>query len=153
VLRDHPSGEVECVAYSFEDGIFVGLGSDHTDRKAETISVYLSKPMCTKPVSQRSSDWRTWRHIGMRRAAIYVDISGKRRLYQEDSVSAMRPLNELFRLYSKLERLPVDTAMFCGTLAVHGGVTPAETFDEVGRSGAARRIRHSYRVKTPPDHG
>ena len=51
VLGDHSSGEVECVAYSFEDGIFVGLGSDHTDRKAETISVFLSKPMCSKPVN------------------------------------------------------------------------------------------------------
>src|ERR1700731_3136923 len=32
VLGDHSSGEVECVAYSFEDGAFVGVGSDHTDR-------------------------------------------------------------------------------------------------------------------------
>ena len=29
--------------------IFVGLGSDHTDRKVETYSVTVSKQMCDKP--------------------------------------------------------------------------------------------------------
>jgi len=33
-LGDQSSGEVECVVYSVDDGLFVGVGSDHTDRKA-----------------------------------------------------------------------------------------------------------------------
>jgi hypothetical protein len=35
VLGDQSSGEAECVVYSFDSGLFVGVGSDHTDRKAE----------------------------------------------------------------------------------------------------------------------
>ena len=53
VLGENSSGEIECVAYSFDDCTFVGLGSDHTDRKAEAVGVSLSKQMCAKPVSSR----------------------------------------------------------------------------------------------------
>ena len=31
--------------------IFVGLGSDHTDRKVEAYSVTVSKQMCDKPMA------------------------------------------------------------------------------------------------------
>ena len=55
-VGDKSSGEVEFVLYSLSDGMWVGLGSDHTDRKAETINVTLSKQMCAKPVS--AEVWR-----------------------------------------------------------------------------------------------
>mgnify|MGYP003338528217 CR=1 FL=1 len=45
------SGEVEFVLYALDDAMWIGVGSDHTDRKAETINVTLSKQMCGKPVS------------------------------------------------------------------------------------------------------
>jgi hypothetical protein len=155
VLGDHSSGEVECVAYSFDGGTFVGLGSDHTDRKAESVGVSLSKQMCAKPVSREI--WRLedvaphWDALLLRS---YVGVNGERRLYQEGSVAAMRPLNELFRLYGERERLAAGTAMFCGTLAVHGGIAPAEKFEmELEDPVLGRRITHSYRVKTLPDQG
>jgi len=51
VLGYRSSGEAECVVYSFDGGLFVGVGSDHTDRQAEAVGVSLSKQMCAKPVS------------------------------------------------------------------------------------------------------
>ena len=42
------SGEVEFVLIGWQGRIFVGLGSDHTDRKVETYSVTVSKQMCDK---------------------------------------------------------------------------------------------------------
>src|SRR3954469_3807189 len=41
VLGDDPSGEVEPVIVADEGGMWLGLGSDHTDRKAETIGIAL----------------------------------------------------------------------------------------------------------------
>src|SRR6516164_10641493 len=38
-LGDQSSGEAECVVYSLDDGLFVGVGSDYTDRKAEAVGV------------------------------------------------------------------------------------------------------------------
>jgi Protein of unknown function (DUF2848) len=155
VLGDRSSGEVECVVYSFEDGAWVGLGSDHTDRKAEAVGVSLSKQMCAKPVSH--DIWRLeevaphWDALVLRS---YAGVNGERRLYQEGSVAAMRPPQELFRLYGKQERLPVGTAMFCGTLAAHGGVIAAEKFEmELEDPVLRRKITHSYRIQTLPDEG
>jgi Protein of unknown function (DUF2848) len=154
VLGDQSSGEAECVVYGRDDGLFVGLGSDHTDRKAETVSVSLSKQMCAKPVSREV--WRLedvaahWDRLILRSN---VGTEGRRRLYQEGPVAAMRPPTELFKLYCG-GLLPVGTAMFCGTLAVHGGITPSETFEmELGDPVLGRKITHSYRVKTLPDQG
>ena len=39
VLGDQSSGEAECVVYSVDGGLFVGVGSDYTDRKAEAVGV------------------------------------------------------------------------------------------------------------------
>jgi hypothetical protein len=155
VLGDRSSGEAECVAYSFADGVWIGLGSDHTDRKAEAVGVSLSKQMCAKPVS--GDIWRFedvaphWDALVLRS---HVGLNGRRRLYQEGSVAAMRPLPELFRLYDGGEQLSAGTAMFCGTLAVHGEITPSETFEmELEDPVLQRKIAHSYRVRTLPDQG
>ncbi len=155
VLGENSSGEIECVAYSFDDCTFVGLGSDHTDRKAEAVGVSLSKQMCAKPVS--SDLWR-WEDVAPHWDALilrsHVGVNGERRLYQEGPVAAMRPLPELFKLYSNREQLPAGTAMFCGTLAVHGGIAPAETFEmELDDPVLHRKITHRYRVRTLPDQG
>ena len=65
----------------------------------------------------------------------------------------MRPPTELFKLYCG-GLLPAGTAVFCGTLAVHGGITPSETFEmELEDPVLGRKITHSYRVKTLPDQG
>jgi hypothetical protein len=45
------SGEVEFVLIGWQGRIFVGTGSDHTDRKVETYSVTVSKQMCDKVVA------------------------------------------------------------------------------------------------------
>src|SRR5262245_12741182 len=56
VLGQGSSGEVEFVLFALADGLWVGLGSDHTDRKAEAIGVSLSKQMCAKPIAAKA--WR-----------------------------------------------------------------------------------------------
>ena len=48
VLGPDTSGEVEPVIVVLADGMWVGLGSDHTDRKAETMGIALSKQLCGK---------------------------------------------------------------------------------------------------------
>jgi hypothetical protein len=44
--------------------------------------------------------------------------------------------------------------MFCGTLAVHGPIACAESFEmELHDPVLRRTIRHTYRVQTLPDCG
>ncbi len=50
VLGPDTSGEVEPVVLAMADGLWLTVGSDHTDRKAETIGIALSKQLCAKVV-------------------------------------------------------------------------------------------------------
>src|SRR5215813_4920468 len=56
VLGPDTSGEVEPVIVVLDDGMWLGLGSDHTDRKAETMGIALSKQLCGKVMG--SALWR-----------------------------------------------------------------------------------------------
>jgi F0F1-type ATP synthase membrane subunit c/vacuolar-type H+-ATPase subunit K len=66
----------------------------------------------------------------------------------------MRSPEELIGLYCNGAALPVGTAMFCGTLAVHGGIVSAETFEmELEDPVLGRSLRHSYRIVSLPEEG
>jgi Protein of unknown function (DUF2848) len=152
VLGGHSSGEVECVLHFLDDGVWVGVGSDHTDRKAESIGVALSKQMCAKPISQviwpLTDVASHWDSLIIR---AFAHIDGKRRLYQEGTVASMRPPQDLVRLCAGGNALPPGTSMFCGTLAVLGGITPATMFEmELEDPVLKRTIRHRYRADVLP---
>lgn len=146
------SGEVEFVMLSLADGLWVGVGSDHTDRKVEAVDVTVSKQMCAKVIGR--DVWRYedvaphWDRLILRS---WAHIDGKRALYQEGAVAGMRHPEELTRLYTGTSALPPGTAMFGGTHAVHGGVRPASQFDiELDDPVLGRKITHSYRIEPLP---
>jgi hypothetical protein len=155
VMADKSSGEVEFVLYALEDGLWLGIGSDHTDRKAETIGVTLSKQMCAKPVGTQL--WRYgdvkphWDKLVLRS---FVPDGNGRRLYQEGPVTNMRAPEELIRLYTGGDTLARGTAMFCGTFAVHGDMSYSGSFDmELEDPVLKRKLTHSYRIVQLPDEG
>ncbi len=155
VLGTGSTGEVEFVLFSLADGLWVGLGSDHTDRKAETIGVSLSKQMCAKPIAATA-----WRYDDVRphwdQLMLRSDVrrGSERQLYQEGFVAGMRPPDELIKLYTGDAALPAGTAMFCGTLAVHGNIAFADRFEmELNDPVLGRRISHAYTITTLPDEG
>ena len=156
VMADKSSGEVEFVLYALDDGMWVGVGSDHTDRKAETVGVTLSKQLCAKPVG--GTLWRYdevkphWDKLMLRAHA--SGGGGARRLYQEGPVTTMRSPEELIRLYTGGDNLAPGTAMFCGTFAVHGGIAYDGTFEmELEDPVLGRKLSHSYRIVSLPDEG
>ena len=155
-VGDKSSGEVEFVLYSLDDGLWLGVGSDHTDRKAETIAVTLSKQMCAKPIGPQL--WRYdevkphWDKLKLR--SFVSSEGGSRRLYQEGSLINMRPPEELIQLYTGSNTLPRGTAMFCGTFAVHGGISYSGHFEiELEDPVLSRKLTHRYRVIELPDEG
>jgi hypothetical protein len=142
------SGEVEFVLLSKPDGLWVTVGSDHTDRKAETIGVSLSKQLCEKPIAKDA--WRYdevkphWDKLVLRSWA-----DGK--LYQEGPVTAMRSPEDLL---SRHGQIPAGWAMFCGTLAAKGGIRPADIFRiELDDPVKKRKLTHEYRIHVLPVEG
>ena len=141
------SGEVEFVLLNIQNEMRVALGSDHTDRKAETIGVSLSKQLCAKVVSRES--WRYdevkphWEKLMLRSWA-----DGE--LYQEGPVTAMRSPEDLLQRYA----LKPNWGMFCGTLAAKGGIRPAARFSmELEDPVLKRKLKHEYRIQVLPVEG
>src|SRR6202795_4741416 len=90
------SGEVEFVLIGWQGRTFVGLGSDHTDRKVEAYSVTVSKQMCDKPVA--SELWELEDVIGHWDQMIlrsWAFIDGARVLYQEGTLAGLLPDKDL----------------------------------------------------------
>jgi hypothetical protein len=153
-LGTQSSGEVEFVMLMTEGRLWVGAGSDHTDRQVEAYGVSVSKQMCEKPVAPLFWAYDDlaahWDRLMLRS---FATMGGTRALYQEGSVAAMRTPDELMMRFAK-GGLPDGTLMFCGTLAVHGGVRAAPRFDfELEDPVLKRRIAHGYDVVSLPNLG
>jgi len=146
------SGEVEFVLIGWQGRIFVGVGSDHTDRKVETYSVTVSKQMCEKvmaPVLWELEEVAAhWDRMILRS---YAWIGGARVLYQEGTLDGMLPVKDLIARGFGGAGLPDGCAMFGGTFAAKGGIRPASRFEfELEDPVLKRSIRHGYDVVSLP---
>jgi hypothetical protein len=153
VVGAETSGEVEFVLVKLADGLWVGLGSDHTDRAFERSSVALSKQLCAKvaaPTLWRFDDVAEhWDRLTLR---AWAHRDGTRALYQEGSVSGILPPARLLELYEQADgALPVGGAMFGGTIPAVDAIAPADAFEmELDDAVLGRSLRHSYRIATLP---
>ena len=145
------SGEIEFMIVLADGKRYLGIGSDHTDRKVETYNITVSKQMCDKPVA--SELWSLdevlphWDSLILRSYAV---INGEKVLYQEGSVNAMLPPEEILGGFPAAD-LKGGSVMFCGTLAAIGGIRPAERFEfEIEDPILKRTIRHGYDVAVLP---
>src|SRR5918994_1453139 len=100
VLGEDTSGEVEAVLLSLADGLWVGLGSDHTDRAMEAHGVAIAKQLCRKPMAAglwRFDELRShWDRLVLR---AHIQDGGERRLYIESAVGAVRRPEDLLAAY------------------------------------------------------
>src|SRR6266581_1290789 len=89
-VGESSGGEVEFVLLQHAGRMWVGAGSDHTDREVEKYGVTVSKQICDKPIAPML--WALedvaphWDRLILRS---HVIEGGKRSLYQEGAVTAM----------------------------------------------------------------
>ncbi len=152
VLGPDTSGEVEPVVVATADGLWVTVGSDHTDRKAEAAGVALSKQLCSKVVG--TALWRYdevaphWDSLNLR---AWATIDGQRVLYQEGPVSGLRSPAALMQRYGNSPTLSPGTVMFGGTLGAIGGIRPATRFEmELEDPVLGRTLTHGYDIEVLP---
>ena len=152
VTGEKSGGEVEFVLLQHGGRLWVGTGSDHTDREVETYGVTVSKQMCDKPIAP--TFWAFdevaphWDKLILR---AHATENGARVLYQEGPVAAMLDPTNLLGRYTKDGRLAENTLMFCGTLAAKGGVRPTAHFAfELEDPVKHRKIAHAYTVRILP---
>lgn len=155
VIGETSSGEAEVMVLSANDALWIGLGSDHTDRAAEAHGITLSKQMCDKPIA--STLWSHDEVAGhwdslILRSSIIED--GREVPYQDGPIASLLSPDDLIKGYSEGVGLAEGTAMFGGTHAAIGGVRPSRHFkmaliDPV----LGRQITHSYETVVLPVEG
>ena len=152
VLGPDTSGEVEPVVLAMEDGPWLTVGSDHTDRKAEAMGIALSKQLCAKVVG--TAAWRLEDVAGRWDSLIvraHATIEGKRVLYQEGTLKSLRHPVDLIARYGSGKGLPAGTVMMGGTMSAIGGIRPASRFEmELEDPATGDRITHAYDIEVLP---
>lgn len=152
VVGPDSSGEAEPVVLSLNGEIWVGIGSDHTDRRLEALSVPASKQACPKPLGRvvwpLNEVEDHWDKLVLRS---YIVGPCGRELYQEGSLARLRSAPELIELYANGAVLAPGTVMFCGTLPVRGTLRGAQRFEfELEDPQLGRTLRHAYQVTQLP---
>jgi hypothetical protein len=150
-VGESSGGEVEFVLLQDAGRLWVGAGSDHTDREVEKYGVTVSKQLCDKPIASVFWSYEEvaphWDELILR---AHVIEGGKSALYQEGAVTAMMHPQALLEKHSSTS-LRDGTLLFGGTLAAHGGVRPTSEFSfELEDPVLGRKIAHRYRVRTLP---
>lgn len=123
---DASSGEAEAVLLRTGGKLWVGVGSDHTDREVEAYGVAVSKQMCEKPIG--ASFWaydKVSDHWDDLRLRSWILAGGEEVPYQDGALTAMLPVDDLL---AASPGLADGTLMFCGTLAAIGGIRSAAEF-------------------------
>ena len=151
VIGTGSTGEVEFVLYHDSDEIWVGVGSDHTDRQAESMGITLSKQLCAKPVS--SAVWcfsEVEPHWDELRLRSYTQSNGRIELYQDNAVSALRHPRNLLELYERHRgsRFGPGAVLFSGTPAALRGFEWADRFVmELIDPRLGRTLKHEYHIR------
>ena len=152
-LGGDSSGEVEPVIVALADGLWVGIGSDHTDRKAEVHGIALSKQMCGKVVG--TTFWPLMEvadHWDQMILSSRITIGGQTSLYQEGLLAKLRTPQDLIAKWAGAGgNLPPGTLMFGGTLGAIGGIRPADRFDmSLEDPVLGRSLSHGYDIDILP---
>jgi len=151
VLGSDSSGEAEVVLVSLPDGLYVTVGSDHTDRRVERSSVALAKQLCPKPIGRQLwpfDEVRShWDDVVLRS---WIREGGARVLYQQGTLAEMLAPQDLIARYTAhAGTFATGTVMYCGTLVVNGAVRAADSFEvELEDPKLNRTLRHAYRPRS-----
>jgi hypothetical protein len=151
VYGDSSSGEVEYVLLVKDaNEVYVGLGSDHTDRFLEEVDIPRAKQICPNIMSRivwpLAEVAEHWDELFM---SSNVTHNGDRIRYQEGRLGLLLNPAELMEFVSgKLGGDLTETVIFSGTLGMLGGefIYGERFFAELADPRLNRRLEVDYRV-------
>lgn len=148
---DH-SGEAEFVLLFQDDRVFVGVGSDHTDRKLEGIDIQKAKQVYPNTISRDLWDLGDveghWDKLVLRS---WVKTDGMKSLFQEATLDVMLDPADLIRRVKVLLLNPNDLnglVVYSGTVAAAAKVSYSDYFEtELEDPVLERRLSQHYMMR------
>jgi len=152
VVDESTSGEAEFVLLLQKGKMYVGVGSDHTDRKLEAISIIKAKQICPNVIS--STLWsyeevrEVWDDLVLRS---WVEKDGQSILHQEAKLSSIMSAEDILSFVrSKIKGEELDgIVIYSGTVPSLGGeIIYGEGFEvELHNPQANDSLWCKYKVK------
>lgn len=112
------SGEAEIVLLEQDGKWYLGLGSDHTDRQLETISIQKSKQVCGKPITSEFWDLdkiiHHWDEIELK--SWIINDRNEKMLYQKGKLDAFMLPKDLIEILKERNYPLKNVLVFGGTI-------------------------------------
>lgn len=128
VVGPKTSGEAECVLLLDGDNMYIGVGSDHTDRALEAVDMLASKQVCANIMGDVVWDYRDvadhWDDLVIESWTTEAD-GAEPRLYQRAPLATLLAPDEVCALVRARSHEDVSqgTVIFGGTVPIQGGQT------------------------------
>jgi 4-hydroxyphenylacetate 3-monooxygenase len=139
------SGEAEPVLLFTDGGVFLTVGSDHTDRDLERVDIAASKAACPKPICQRVVEWpnaaQAWDEGLLRSWAGGVP-------YQAGELASVTPPDVLVEDFASVFGPPAHgLVLFLGTVPLLRGTFAFEREYRIQLALSDREVfEHDYHV-------
>lgn len=142
-------GEAEYVIVLDHGKIYIGLGSDHTDRELEAVSVPKAKQICAKPICSCLWDYEEirehWDEIFLRS---WQTVAGKEFLYQEGTLRDILPVEAILKEIRERVGDPGNWVIFSGTVPVRDGFRFGSRFRyEMEDTVLGRKLSAEYNLE------
>lgn len=149
-VGDGTCGEIEFFFYVREGQIYVGVGSEHTDRALEAVDMIKSKAICHKPMSKQLWKYEEikdhWDEIQL--TAWQVDEKGNTVVYQDSPLSALLSMEDIKAEAEKLYDSLDDVIVWSGTIPTKDGLVYGSKFwGEMNDKVLNRKLTFSYDIK------
>ncbi|MDR2788286.1 MAG: DUF2848 domain-containing protein [Candidatus Accumulibacter sp.] len=154
VVAGASSGEVEYLLMEHAAKTYIGLGSDHTDRALEAVSIHKSKQSCAKPMARDLWDYsEIAEHFASIRLLSSQTVNGETVDYQAGVTGDLLSLETILaKVRSEIQDLE-DCVIYTGTVPLKQGFKFGERFscalidDRIGR-----RIDLGYDIRVIEEH-
>lgn len=153
VIGPKTSGEAEYLILCHEGKFYIGIGSDHTDREMEAVSIHKSKQVCLKPCSVEFWDYEEVKdHLPQLRLISTQVVDGKKIDYQNGVAGDLLPFDVIIEKVQKEVPLE-DCLIYTGTVPLLNGFRFGEQFsarlvdDQLGRE-----LTLTYKIHVIDEH-
>lgn len=141
-------GEVEYVIVLKNGKIYIGLGSDHTDRELEAQSVPKAKQICAKPICPMLWDYEEvkdhWDDIALNS---WQTVDGEEVPYQQGKLADILPVETILKELNERVGGIDNCVIFSGTVPVLNGFRYGSNFRyEMADAVLGRKLTSDYNV-------
>lgn len=141
-------GEVEYVIVIRQGKIYIGVGSDHTDRELEAASVPKAKQICAKPICGELWDYEEMKdHWDGIRLRSWQTVDGAEVLYQDGTLADILPVEVILKELEERVGGIDNCVIFSGTVPVCDGFKYGTNFRyEMEDEVLGRKLASDYNV-------